>query len=521
MNVPRNRCLQLTTLVTVGLFTVGLVFAPLGAWTGAVIGAWFVSTQKLWRGFLWLTGVGIVSILTWVWKEPQTARLEYLTWATIAVLLSILPFFMYRLTVRNHASLLATLSLPLWGTASQIFGQMWLPAAVFTHYSLVRAQSSDAPLMMFAGTFGPGLIPFSIYWSAATINWMWKHEIREDRIAGGASIFAAFCIVLSVDGLFHQMDLHHVPYELHKSGFFAWTSLGGGLLLTSWTLLHSDKHRNSWEDRTETVEILQSPFTGEKLQTICHRARTELASKSGERFPICNGIPVFTKPDEIAGLNLKYNRLYQTIGDFYDDSQRIGLALMGIDREQMFLSYLRLLEISHGDFVLETSVGTGLNFKFLPHGIKLFGLDLSAQMLENCQANLIRWHIDAELFLGNAEELPFTDGSFDVVFHVGGINFFNNRAKAISEMIRVAKPGSLILITDEMEKYVEGAYERNPVTSGYFKNRPTVVTVPIDLVPSEMEEVKLQTLWDGKFYALTFRKPNTSRDLTVSGRRPE
>ena len=57
--------------------------------------------------------------------------------------------------------------------------------------------------------------------------------------------------------------------------------------------------------------------------------------------------------------------------------------------------------------------------------------------------------LQGDLFLGNAECLPFADESFDVVFHVGGINFFNDRAKAIREMIRVAKPGSKILIADE------------------------------------------------------------------------
>ena len=54
-------------------------------------------------------------------------------------------------------------------------------------------------------------------------------------------------------------------------------------------------------------------------------------------------------------------------------------------------------------------------------------------MLANCQANLSRWQMDADLFLGNAESLPFADESFDVVFHVGGINFFNDRAKAIND----------------------------------------------------------------------------------------
>src|ERR1035438_6531562 len=69
------------------------------------------------------------------------------------------------------------------------------------------------------------------------------------------------------------------------------------------------------------------------------------------------------------------------------------------------MGYLGLLEIKPGDSVLETSVGTGLNFQYLPRGIKGAGVDLSAEMLVNCQANLRRWEMDADLFLGNAESL--------------------------------------------------------------------------------------------------------------------
>jgi len=89
--------------------------------------------------------------------------------------------------------------------------------------------------------------------------------------------------------------------------------------------------------------------------------------------------------------------------------------------------------------VLETSVGTGLNFKYLPCGVKLSGLDLSREMLVNCQANMRRWGMDADLYLGNAERLPFVDASFDVVFTAGAFNFFTNRQQAIREMIRVTK----------------------------------------------------------------------------------
>ena len=176
------------------------------------------------------------------------------------------------------------------------------------------------------------------------------------------------------------------------------------------------------------------------------------------------------------------------------------------------MSYLGLLEVKPGDSVLETSVGTGLNFKYLPSGVRLCGIDLAREMLANCQSNLRRWHLQADLFLGNAESLPFADCSFDVVFHVGGINFFNDRAKAIREMIRVARPGSRILIADETEEHVKASFERAPITGGYFKNRKEPVAAPVDLVPPEMLETHLEILnvvGKNRFYALTFRKPAT------------
>jgi len=116
--------------------------------------------------------------------------------------------------------------------------------------------------------------------------------------------------------------------------------------------------------------------------------------------------------------------------------------------------------------------------------------------------------MDATLVLANAEDLPFADSSFDVVFHVGAINFFNDRAKAINEMIRVAKPGSLLLIADETETHVKSTYETT--LGSFFKNRKEPVVPPVHLIPSEMLDVQLQELRDGQFYALTFRKPATA-----------
>jgi ubiquinone/menaquinone biosynthesis C-methylase UbiE len=218
-------------------------------------------------------------------------------------------------------------------------------------------------------------------------------------------------------------------------------------------------------------------------------------------------MPVFIRLEDMSGDNGKYNRLYQVINGLYDDIQRVWAALRGFDRDAFVMGFMGKLAVKPGDLVLETSVGTGLNFKKLPPGVRLSGLDLSTAMLAICQDNLLRWRIEADLYVGNAENLPFAEDSFDVVFHVGGINFFNDRAKAIGEMVRVAKPGSLLMIADETEKHVKGVYEMVP--GNLYRNRETAVSAPIDLVPAGMQDLALSLLRDDEFYVITFRKPQS------------
>jgi SAM-dependent methyltransferase len=128
--------------------------------------------------------------------------------------------------------------------------------------------------------------------------------------------------------------------------------------------------------------------------------------------------------------------------------------------------------------------------------------------------------MEADLYLGNAECLPFADSSFDVVFTCGGFNFFSDRAKAMREMIRITKPGGRLMIEDETEEHVQAAYQNIPYTSSFYSDRKDAVTVPIDLVPPEMEDIRVEILRGGKFYAITFRKPlglsgNTQADSKI------
>jgi ubiquinone/menaquinone biosynthesis C-methylase UbiE len=508
-----NRLLQITAVAFICIFVLGFALPALGAWTGSVLSAWFIGTQRPWRGFLLLAGISLILNLISIWRALQLGGIGSAGWTILAVLISVLPFLLYRLANQRWQDFLSTLALPLWGVAFEGLERFLLPAGKFNLHSLAQTQSALPVVSSLGAILGSSPITFFIYWFAAVMVWIWDQGFRLKKVARGASVFIATGVLVLGYGFSLEMAHAVAPHAQRANEPFTWICLVGGLILSVCGLIQLSTQRRSWAHKAETVALLRSPYTGETLTVVNEDRHAALVSRSGERFPIRSGIPVFVEPDKLSGSNLKLNRLYESIGGFYDDTQKVACALRGIRPSQYFSHYLRWLEIKPGDLVLETSVGTGLNFKYLPRGARLFGLDLSAEMLTNCQANLRRWEMDADLFLGNAEDLPFANNSFDVVFHVGGINFFNDRAKAIREMIRVAKPGTRILIADETEKHVKGTYERAPFTSRYFRNRQGPVTAPIDLVPPEMHEIHLEILRDGQFYALTFRKPASEQEL--------
>jgi ubiquinone/menaquinone biosynthesis C-methylase UbiE len=107
-------------------------------------------------------------------------------------------------------------------------------------------------------------------------------------------------------------------------------------------------------------------------------------------------------------------------------------------------TWVKRLRVGKGARVLDVSTGTGRNLPFLnrqigPQG-RIVAMDISNGMLTYAKMELQR---------ANASLLPYKENSFDAVIHVGGINTFDDKAKALNEMVRVAKPKARILIVDE------------------------------------------------------------------------
>jgi len=253
----------------------------------------------------------------------------------------------------------------------------------------------------------------------------------------------------------------------------------------------------------ELLPLLINPYSGNDLK---NESDLLVDKVTEECFPIKNGIPVLLREEEVKGLNKLYKKRYDWLAYFYDFTMNIGSLFGG---KEAFKSIAEVIEVKNSDRVLETSIGTGLEIKNLhDYGKKAdyYGLDISHGMLKKCLRNSIKWNIDIGLVQGNAETIPFKDEVFDMVFHIGGINFFNNKAKAIHEMIRVAKPGANIYIGDETVKHLE----KQPRVISYFyqKPDPEIYHPPIKHIPEEMLNLTTHILWNEMFYLVSFKKPN-------------
>lgn len=248
------------------------------------------------------------------------------------------------------------------------------------------------------------------------------------------------------------------------------------------------------------LRIVSEPsLNGEPAEFLCNGER-------GLRFPIRGGVPVFVEPAQITGINVRFRGIYDRWAPWYDLLSRVGLHILGISETELRKAFVASLEIKPGDRVLSTSIGTGSDLPFLPRDCEYYGLDLSPEMLAVCERKMRRLGADAELFLGLAEDLPFKDGAFDVVYQMGGINFFTDQARAIREMVRVARPGSKIVIMDETEK-VARMLERVPGISAWFRHQRRPIVPPRALVPDGMEQLEYREIYDGKAWFISFRTP--------------
>lgn len=105
---------------------------------------------------------------------------------------------------------------------------------------------------------------------------------------------------------------------------------------------------------------------------------------------------------------------------------------------------LKMLDVCCGSAQLSIQIA-----KAVTPGGSVTGLDFSEKMLEEAKKNISNSKIEAiELIQGDAMDLPFENDSFDGATVGWGLRNVPDLRKGVMEMVRVVKPGSMIVSLD-------------------------------------------------------------------------
>jgi demethylmenaquinone methyltransferase/2-methoxy-6-polyprenyl-1,4-benzoquinol methylase len=154
----------------------------------------------------------------------------------------------------------------------------------------------------------------------------------------------------------------------------------------------------------------------------------------------------------------KVNDLFAAIARRYDllnDLQSFGLHRRWKRR------VVELAAVKSGDRALDLCCGTGdIAFALARRGAEVTGLDFSKAMLEIARARSQKSEVRSRkqnpnsgfrsptFCQGDAQQIPFSDASFDIVTVGYGLRNLASWEAGLAEMRRVAKPGARLVVLD-------------------------------------------------------------------------
>jgi SAM-dependent methyltransferase len=122
------------------------------------------------------------------------------------------------------------------------------------------------------------------------------------------------------------------------------------------------------------------------------------------------------------------------------DYHAVGVALQPVAERLCHAA-----DLQAGWRVLDVACGSGnVALAAARCGCEVTGLDLVPALLERAERRAAAEGFALQLVEGDAEALPFPDGSFDAVVSAFGVMFAPDQALAADELLRVCRPGGRI-----------------------------------------------------------------------------
>ncbi|HLV71070.1 MAG TPA: bifunctional demethylmenaquinone methyltransferase/2-methoxy-6-polyprenyl-1,4-benzoquinol methylase UbiE [Xanthomarina sp.] len=149
------------------------------------------------------------------------------------------------------------------------------------------------------------------------------------------------------------------------------------------------------------------------------------------------------------GKKEQVTKMFDTISKEYDGLNRV--ISFGIDIKWR-KKVVQLVADSNPNIILDIATGTGdlaINLA-KTKAKKIIGLDISEGMLNVGKEKILYKSLQdrIEMVVGDSENLPFEDNTFDAITVGFGIRNFETLEKGLAEILRVLKPGGIFVILE-------------------------------------------------------------------------
>ncbi|PKQ43772.1 bifunctional demethylmenaquinone methyltransferase/2-methoxy-6-polyprenyl-1,4-benzoquinol methylase UbiE [Confluentibacter flavum] len=157
------------------------------------------------------------------------------------------------------------------------------------------------------------------------------------------------------------------------------------------------------------------------------------------------------KPYKNSDLGKKeqVTKMFDTISGDYDGLNRV--ISFGIDIKWR-KKVVHIIKETNPETILDIATGTGDLAIALTktNATKIIGLDISIGMLEIGIEKIKRQGLDnkIEMVLGDSENMPFEDNTFDAITVGFGVRNFETLENGLKEILRVLKPGGCFVILE-------------------------------------------------------------------------
>ncbi len=153
--------------------------------------------------------------------------------------------------------------------------------------------------------------------------------------------------------------------------------------------------------------------------------------------------------DSELGKKEQVAQMFDTISGNYDGLNRV--ISLGIDVKWR-KKVVKIIGKNNPKDILDIATGTGdlalMMAQLSPK--RIVGLDISKGMLEVGKQKINKAKLEnvIDMVVGDSENIPFEDNTFDAITVSFGVRNFENLDKGLTEILRVLKPGGTFVILE-------------------------------------------------------------------------